>query len=43
MIYSFILPQGDAFVAASLAYEAVKTDWDSIFVLEPVWSTNAWV
>ena len=39
----FILPFGDARVAADLAYEAEQTGWDGFFVLEPVWGVDAWV
>ncbi len=43
MKYGFILPWGDARVAADLAYEAERAGWDGFFVWEPVWGTDAWI
>ena len=43
MKYGFILPFGDARIAAELAYEAEQAGWDGFFVLEPVWGIDAWV
>ena len=39
----FVLPGGDARLAAELAYEAELAGWDSFFVWEPVWGVDAWV
>jgi len=41
--YGFVLPSGDARVAADLAYEAEQAGWDGFFVWEPVWVWDAWV
>ncbi len=43
MKYGFVLPSGDARVAADLAYEAEQAGWDGFFVWEPVWGWDAWV
>jgi alkanesulfonate monooxygenase SsuD/methylene tetrahydromethanopterin reductase-like flavin-dependent oxidoreductase (luciferase family) len=43
MRYGFVLPQGDARVAAELAAEAEAAGWDAFFVWEPVWGVDAWV
>lgn len=43
MQYGFVLPQGDAAVAADLAAEAEAAGWDGFFVCEPVWGIDAWV
>ncbi|MCY3945265.1 MAG: LLM class flavin-dependent oxidoreductase [Anaerolineaceae bacterium] len=39
----FVLPGGDAALAADLAREAELAGWDGIFVWEPVWGVDAWV
>lgn len=43
MKYGFVLPRGDARVAADLAYEAEQAGWDGFFVWEPVWGFDAWM
>jgi hypothetical protein len=43
MKYGFVLPYGDARVAADLAHAAEHTGWDGFFVWEPVWGNDAWV
>lgn len=43
MKYGFILPDGDACTAATLAYEAEQAGWDGFFVLDPVWGIDPWV
>jgi hypothetical protein len=43
MKYGFVLPRGDAKIAADVAYEAEKAGWDGFFVWEPVWGYDAWV
>lgn len=43
MRYGFVLPSGDARLAASLALEAERAGWDGFFVWEPVWGIDAWV
>ncbi len=43
MKYGFVLPYGDAQVAADLAHEAEETGWDGFFVWEPVWGWDAWM
>lgn len=43
MKYGFVLPAGDARVAAELAAEAEGAGWDGFFVWEPVWGIDAWV
>ena len=43
MKYGFVLPTGDARVAADLASEAEQAGWDGFFVFEPVWGVDAWV
>ncbi len=43
MKYGFILPDGDALAAATLAYEAEQAGWDGFFVLDPVWGIDPWV
>ena len=43
MKFGFVLPSGDARVAADLAYEAEQAGWDGFFVWEPVWGVDAWV
>jgi len=41
--YGFVLPFGDAKVAAESAALAEKSGWDGFFVWEPVWGMDAWV
>ncbi len=43
MKFGFVLPSGDARVAADFAYEAEQAGWDGFFVWEPVWGVDAWV
>ena len=43
MHYGFVLPSGDARVAADFAFEAEQAGWDGFFVWEPVWGIDAWV
>jgi alkanesulfonate monooxygenase SsuD/methylene tetrahydromethanopterin reductase-like flavin-dependent oxidoreductase (luciferase family) len=43
MNYGFILPFGDARLAADLAREAEAAGWDGFFVWEAAWSTDAWI
>ena len=43
MRYGFVLPRGDARVAADFAHEAERAGWDGFFVWEPVWGIDAWV
>jgi len=43
MKYGFVLPFGDAKVAAESAALAEKSGWDGFFVWEPVWGMDAWV
>ncbi len=43
MKYGFVLPYGDARVAADLAREAEQSGWDGFFVWEPVWGLDAWI
>jgi hypothetical protein len=43
MKYGFVLPYGDAKVAADFAHEAEAAGWDGFFVWEPVWGVDAWV
>jgi alkanesulfonate monooxygenase SsuD/methylene tetrahydromethanopterin reductase-like flavin-dependent oxidoreductase (luciferase family) len=43
MKYGFVLPRGDARVAADLAHEGEQAGWDGFFVWEPVWGNDAWV
>ncbi len=43
MKYGFVLPSGNARVAADLAYECEQAGWDGFFVWEPVWGVDAWV
>ena len=39
----FVLPGGDARLAAELAREAELAGWNGFFVWEPVWGVDAWV
>jgi hypothetical protein len=43
MKYGFVLPYGDARVAADFARDAEEAGWDGFFVWEPVWGVDAWV
>jgi alkanesulfonate monooxygenase SsuD/methylene tetrahydromethanopterin reductase-like flavin-dependent oxidoreductase (luciferase family) len=39
----FVLPFGDARLAADMAQLAERHGWDGFFVWEPVWGNDAWV
>ena len=43
MHYGFVLPKGDARIAANFAREAELAGWDGFFVWEPVWGVDAWI
>jgi hypothetical protein len=43
MKYGFVLPYGDARIAADFAQAAEAASWDGFFVWEPVWGWDAWV
>lgn len=43
MKYGFVLPQGDARMAADFAGEAEAAGWDGFFVWDPVWGIDPWV
>ncbi len=43
MKYGFVLPYGDARIAADFAQVAEAAGWDGFFVWEPVWGWDAWV
>jgi alkanesulfonate monooxygenase SsuD/methylene tetrahydromethanopterin reductase-like flavin-dependent oxidoreductase (luciferase family) len=43
MQYGFVLPTGDARIAADYAYAAEQAGWDGFFVWEPIWGIDAWV
>ncbi|HLT12269.1 MAG TPA: LLM class flavin-dependent oxidoreductase [Micromonosporaceae bacterium] len=43
MKYGFVLPGGDARVAADLAAEAEQGGWDGFFCWEPTWGNDAWI
>ena len=43
MKYGFVLPRGDARIAADFAHEAEQAGWNGFFVWEPVWGHDAWV
>jgi alkanesulfonate monooxygenase SsuD/methylene tetrahydromethanopterin reductase-like flavin-dependent oxidoreductase (luciferase family) len=43
MKYGFVLPFGDARMAADTAQLAEQQGWDGFFVWEPVWGNDAWV
>lgn len=43
MKYGFVLPQGNARLAADFAFEAEQASWDGFFVWEPVWGNDAWI
>jgi alkanesulfonate monooxygenase SsuD/methylene tetrahydromethanopterin reductase-like flavin-dependent oxidoreductase (luciferase family) len=43
MKFGFVLPFGNARVAADFAREAETAGWDGFFVWEPIWGVDAWV
>ncbi len=43
MKYGFILPKGDAAIAAEMAYLAEQCGWDGFFVYELPWGVDAWI
>jgi hypothetical protein len=43
MKFGFVLPRGDARIAAELAHQAENTGWDGFFVWEAACSVDAWV
>ncbi len=43
MKFGFVLPYGDARVAADIGHLAEESGWDGFFVWEPVWGWDAWV
>ncbi|HSF81978.1 MAG TPA: LLM class flavin-dependent oxidoreductase [Anaerolineales bacterium] len=43
MKFGFVLPFGDARIAADFAALAEQAGWDGFFVWEPVWGIDAWV
>lgn len=43
MKYGFVLPRGDARMAAETAALAEEAGWDGFFMWEPVWGVDAWV
>jgi hypothetical protein len=43
MKYGFVLPLGDAQIAADMAQFAETAGWDGFFVWEPIWGIDAWV
>ncbi len=43
MKYGFILPFGDARIAADLARDAEHAGWDGFFMWEPVCGVDAWI
>jgi alkanesulfonate monooxygenase SsuD/methylene tetrahydromethanopterin reductase-like flavin-dependent oxidoreductase (luciferase family) len=43
MKHGFVLPFGDARMAADMAQLAEQHGWDGFFVWEPVWGNDAWV
>ncbi len=43
MKYGFVLPYGDAHIAADFAYQAEQAGWDGFFVWEPLWGYDAWI
>ena len=43
MKFGFVLPYGDAQIAADLAHEAEQAGWDGFFVWEAVWGYDAWI
>ncbi len=43
MKFGFVLPKGDAKLAADFAHIAEQSGWDGFFVWEPVWGIDAWI
>jgi alkanesulfonate monooxygenase SsuD/methylene tetrahydromethanopterin reductase-like flavin-dependent oxidoreductase (luciferase family) len=43
MKYGFVLPTGDAGIAAEFAFVAEQSGWDGFFVYETIWGVDAWV
>jgi hypothetical protein len=43
MKFGFVLPKGDAKIAADFAHIAEQSGWDGFFVWEPVWGIDAWI
>jgi alkanesulfonate monooxygenase SsuD/methylene tetrahydromethanopterin reductase-like flavin-dependent oxidoreductase (luciferase family) len=43
MKFGFVLPGGDANLAAELAQAAEQAAWDGFFMWEPVWGIDPWV
>ena len=43
MKFGFVLPFGDARIAADYAQAAEDAGWDGFFIWEPVWGVDAWV
>lgn len=43
MKFGFVLPMGDARIAADFARDAEQAGWDGFFLSEPVWGFDAWV
>jgi hypothetical protein len=43
MKFGFVLPFGDARIAADLAREAELTGWDGFFMWEPICRVDAWI
>jgi alkanesulfonate monooxygenase SsuD/methylene tetrahydromethanopterin reductase-like flavin-dependent oxidoreductase (luciferase family) len=43
MKYGFVLPLGDARIAAELGYEAEAAGWDGFFVWDAVWGIDPWI
>jgi len=43
MKFGFVLPSGDAHLAAEYAQQAESAGWDGFFVWEQVWGFDAWV
>jgi hypothetical protein len=43
MKFGFVLPKGDARIAADFALQAEQSGWDGFFVWEPIWGIDAWI
>ncbi len=43
MKYGFVVPWGDAADIGDLAEAAEESEWDGLFVWEPVWGVDAWI
>lgn len=43
MKFGFVLPKGDARIAAEFALQAEQSGRDGFFVWEPVWGIDAWI